>query len=62
MTKILPTPDSLEKKYKYFENLPHNIYIDMWTIIDKYIFMFDTTIDNRENALDKKYKITTQLM
>ena len=23
---------------------------------------FDTTIDNRENALDKKYKITTQLM
>lgn len=62
MTKILPTPDSLEKTYKYFENLPHNIYIDMWTIIDKYIFMFDTTIDNRENALDKKYKITTQLM
>tara|TARA_Y100000766_G_C18896504_1_gene601239 strand:- start:952 stop:2475 length:1524 start_codon:yes stop_codon:yes gene_type:complete len=62
MTKILPTPDSLEKTYKYFENLPHNVYIDSWMLIDKYIFMFDTTVDNRENALEEKYKITTQLM
>jgi len=61
MTKILPSPDSLGKVYKYFENLPHNLYIDTWSGIDKYIFMFDTTIYNNENELDQKLKITTTL-
>ena len=61
LTKVLPSPEYLEETYKYFENLPHNLYIDTWHLIDTYIFMFDTTIDNKENALADKYKKTTDL-
>tara|TARA_Y100000741_G_scaffold356947_1_gene334211 strand:+ start:280 stop:2031 length:1752 start_codon:yes stop_codon:yes gene_type:complete len=62
MTTVLPRPRSLERTYKYFENLPHNLYIDTRTLIDKYIFMFDTTIENEDNKLEEKYKITKQLV
>lgn len=62
LTYVLPTPDYLENIYKYFENLPHNITMDTWYLIDEYIFMFDTMVDNKDNAIADKYKKTTQLM
>ena len=45
---ITPVSDVLDDTYKYFEDLPHNLYIDAWALIDEYIFMFDRSIDLEE--------------